>query len=462
MPRRLVPLLAALSLLPGAASAQQPAPRPAAPAAKPAPAPDPVFEAARAGFEARPESERRAVQDSLVWASDYNGVTTGSFGRRTFEALAAWQGRNGLDPTGLLDDRARARLLAAGQAARQAAKFTPQTDSATGIALGVPERLLAKRSALPNGTRWQSQDGRVTLDTKGFRPGETDLDALFDKAAAATPDRKVTYKLKKPDFVVVTGETAQGKFYIRYASGPSGLRGFSLAYDKALAPEVDRLVIAVANSFTPFPAEAAPVAAARAPEPPPAPQALPAGPAATGLVLGPKRVVTAAAALSACSAPTIAGAPARVLRQEGGLTLLEPERPFPRSAPLPPLAPAAPAAGADVVVLAAGHEGGPDAAPGAAGEGGVLAPLQPGAAGAPVLDRAGRLVGLVARMPAGARLVAGLMPPMTHPLIGSDALRRLAEQEGVAFAAAGGADARSTGAVVAPLAGAVVAVQCRG
>ncbi|MFE1597922.1 peptidoglycan-binding protein [Methylobacterium sp. ID0610] len=461
MPRRLLLALAAIPLLPLAAAAQAPRPAaPAAPAASPAAKPaDPAFEAARAAFEARPEAERKAVQDALVWAGDYTSVTSGAFGRRTFESLAAWQRQNGLDPSGILDDRARARLLAAGQAGRQAVQFTLQTDAATGITLGVPERLLPKRGRSPNGSRWQSADGRVTLDTKAFAPGETDLDALFEKAAAATPERKVTYKLKKPDFVVVTGETAQGKFYIRYAAASAGIRGFTLAYDKASARDLDRLVIAVANSFVPFPIEAPAVAAAPAPRPAPAASAAPLAPLATGLAVGPKRLVTAAAALGACPAPLVGGAPARVVRQEAGLALLETDRVL-RPVPLM-AAPAVPAAGEDVVVLGAGREGGPSVAPGAMGAGGVLAPLQPGAAGAPVLDRAGRLVGLVAQWPAQPRLVAGVMPPMTHPLAGIAALRGLLGAEGSALAASAEAAPKSTGAIAASVAGAVVAVQCR-
>ncbi len=69
-------------------------PSPAAP--KPA---DPAFEAARAAFEPLPEAERKALQDALVWTGDFNGVTSGSFGRRTFEAIQAFAARTRLaDP----------------------------------------------------------------------------------------------------------------------------------------------------------------------------------------------------------------------------------------------------------------------------------------------------------------------------------------------------------------------------
>ncbi|MBK3395946.1 MULTISPECIES: peptidoglycan-binding domain-containing protein [Methylobacterium] len=446
----------------GAPAAKAPAPRPAGPTA-----PDPAFEAARAAFEARPEAERRAVQDALVWAGSYNSVVTGTFGRRTYEAIGAWQSRGGAaSATGVLDEAGRGALLAAGEAARKAARFTVAADPATGLVLGIPERLLSKRSRIAGGTRWQSPDGRVTLDTRAYAPGEADLDTLHAQAAAATPERKVTYSLKRPDFTVVTGETPTGKFYIRTAAGAAGLRGFTLSYDKGSAREMDRLVIAIANSFVPFPGESAPPPprpmAATAPDPGakgPAPAGLAApvaGPvAATGIVVGPRRVVAVLPA--ACSAPRIAGEPARILRRDeaAGLVLLEGQAPAGAALAL---AAAPPRPEEAVVVVAAGAEG-PTVTTGEIAAGGVLAPLQPGAAGAPVLDRAGRLLGLVARLPAQPRLVAGIVPPLTHPLVGAAALKALLGAEAPASPASE-AKPLTAGAIAGRVAGAVVALRC--
>lgn len=84
--------------------AGQDRPAPARVAPRPAPAPgalaDPAFEAMRAGFEALPEADRKAVQDALVWTGDFNAVVSGAFGRRTFEALNAYAARTGgADPS---------------------------------------------------------------------------------------------------------------------------------------------------------------------------------------------------------------------------------------------------------------------------------------------------------------------------------------------------------------------------
>lgn len=454
------------------------------PAAAPQPAPDPAFEAARTAFEALPEAERRGLQDALVWTGDYNGMTTGAFGKRSFDGIQTYQTRTGAAPTGVLTPPERTALKREAEEARRAARFKVQPDPASGVVVGVPEALLPKKSAIPGGTRWQSADGRVTLDTKSFPHGETSLDALFERAIAAMPGRKVTYKLKKPDFIVITAETAGGRSYIRYAEGPQGIRGFTLGYDRALADTVDRLVIAVANNFSPFPEDApaptAPTAAtgptprtpasglAAAPAAPPLPGVqAEARPAATGLLLGGGRVLTAASALESCAAPRIGGAAARIERRDaaGSLALLSAEG---LAGGAPPLLRAEPVSeGEALLVLGAQAKGRPSVAPASAAVEGVYAPLQPGAAGAPVLDRSGRLVGLVARFPTAPRLIAGVMPPTRYAVVPGKAVAAFLSESGLPAGAgkdaakdlAKGA-ATTLGGAAAPVLDAVVAITC--
>ncbi|MBY0259793.1 MAG: serine protease [Methylobacterium sp.] len=464
-----------IGALSGTAAAQTPpapAPAKAAPV-KPKPAaPDPAFEAARAAFEALPEAERKGLQEALVWTGEYNSVVSGAFGRRSYEALQAYAARKGTG--GMPDAAARAALLQEGAAARKAAGFTVKPDATSGAVLGVPERILPKRTAQPGGTRWQSADGRITLETKSFAPGETGLEAVFARVTGPSPERRVTYKLLRPDFLVVTAETPTGKSYIRYAAGAAGLRGITLGYDKALAGEVDRLAIAIANSFVPFPdavpaAASGPVAAAPAPGALSAPAPLPApvrraAPIATGLVVAPGRVLTGAAALAGCRSPAVAGLPARVVPGAGtDLVLLESASLAGRTPVLPALRAGALAAGEGLVVLGAEAEG-VAVAPAEAGAAGarITAPLQPGAGGAPVLDRSGSLAGLVAAFPAAPRLVAGVVPPASYALVPAGTVAAFLGQAGLTPpAAAPKTGAGTLGGAAASLSGAVVAVTCQ-
>ena len=442
--------LAALAVAPRPMRAQ---PAPPAAADKKS---DPAFEAARTVFEALPESDRRALQNALVWTGDYNSVDSGAFGRRTFEAIVAYQRRVKAEPTGVLDPPTRAIALAAGRKARDAAGFAIRTDAATGAAIGVPTKLLPRETAVPHGTRWQSADGRITLETRATGPDDPDFAATFERLSASTPDRRVTYKLKRPDFLVVTGETPTGRFFIRYAQIPAGLRGFTLSYDKALAVETDKLVIAVANSFDPLPG-AAPVAAAAAPR---APVAIAAGPQSgaslTGLEVAPGRLLTSAAALGACTGARLGPTLVRVVKSSAALALVETasKRPAALSVGV------APVPGTPVVVVSTGAAGASVAAGEAISASRMNAPLQPGAAGAPAFDRSGGLVGLVATYPAAPRMVAGVVPPAGYDLVTAADVAEFLAAAGVALPARRSGEPLTAGEVAAAVAPAVRVISC--
>lgn len=452
------------------------APRPPSPAL-PGPA-DAAFEAARAAFERLPEADRRALQDALVWTGDYPSTTTGEFGRRTFEGIETYQRRTRQPPTGILDPPARRALLAAGEKARAAAGFATVADAATGIAIGVPATLLPRRASNPNGgSRFQSADGKVTLDTRALPGDADDLKELFERTARDLPGRTVTYRLLRPDFFVVTGDTATGRSYTRYALGPAGLRGFSIGYEKARAAELDRIVIAVGNSFAPFPSgpaaagttavrpgqTGAPGSAGPGGSRPEQNVAASAGPGpepATGLVVGPRRVVTTAE-MEGCREVQVAGARARAVRTERGLTFLETAADR-RGAALPfAAAPPRPEEALVVLFVASAEGSRPVATPAeaATAAGRLFGPLQPGAAGGLVLDRTGALVGLVAPLSRTPRAVAGLVPPASHGYLPASTLREALGPDAPP-AATTSAERRSVGDIAALLAPAIVAIAC--
>jgi hypothetical protein len=370
-----------------------------------------------------------------------------------------------LAPSGSLDERGRAGLLTAARRAREAVGFEIVGDTRTGIRLGIPRKLLTREEQAPGqggGSRWQSEDGRATLDTRSYPPGGTDLAALFERLTTSTvPGRKVTSKLLRGDALVVTGETQAGRFYIRYTGGAEGVRGYSLGYDKGMAKELDAVVVAIANSFEAFPGTtfvATPAAPRVTVAPPAAVEPAMAGAGlATGLVVAPGRVVTAA--LDRCPRPLVGGAPARIVKVGHGMALLDVE-----AGPHLSLSLGTPDAATSLVALAYGPGVPARTLTAVAGEpvaGALLAPLQPGAAGAPVFDRAGRLVGLVSAIPAGPRLVAGVAIPAEHPLLAGTELAALLHDAGalVRLPTEPAADG-SAGEIAAAAGPSVVAVDC--
>ncbi len=460
--------LLGLALLAAASGAQAQAPAPAAP--------NPQMAAAQASFEALPEAERKAIQTDLIWAGQFNGAVSGSFGPLTFRAINALKGGRG-PADGVLAPADRAALAKAAQAARDAAGFRLITDDKTGVRIGIPGKLLPKRDATPaGGSRWQSADDKVTLDTTASPPGD-DLAALFEKATTVSPNspRKITYKLLRPDFFVVTGETPTGRFYRRLAAGPQGLRGFSIGYDKALAPTVDKLVIAIAASFEPFPTGPVPAsgtavasAAALASAPPlMQPAARSNERYGVAVLLSDTVALGAASAVEGCRSLRAGGRTARPRAKDAsGLVLLDLDG---TGAARPPaLAGQVPDAGAALVLVAFSDDAGKRAAVALPGQAlrattgaAVLAPLQPGQAGSPAFDRQGRLVGLVTANPSDKQLVAGIAPQRSYALADSAAIQGVLGNAGLSLTTDSGAAASlSTGAVVDKVSGAVVPLVC--
>ena len=234
----------------GLSQAQSPAPAGVAPAV---PQPDPAFEASRRAFEALPEADRRAIQDALVWTGDYKGVVDGGFGRGTRAAIVAFAQRSGLVTDGTLDGKGRASLSAAANLARVAVGFSSVRDPRTGATVGIAGTLLGKRVDTASGSRWTSSDGGMSLETEQGREAAADLMARFDRLKDTTPARRVTYKLLRPDFLVVSGETGKSTFYTRLTRGVVDgvpvVRGFTFTYptgvktydslSKALATAID-------------------------------------------------------------------------------------------------------------------------------------------------------------------------------------------------------------------------------
>ncbi len=449
----------------------------------PAAAPDPAFEAARAAFDALPEADRRAIQDALVWTGDYKGTVDGGFGRMTREAIIAFAKRAKLPADGSLDTKARAALVAAGAKARDAALFKPVLEAKSGVTIGVPAKLFSKKTASAQGARYNTPDGAAALDVFSAPDPGNELSAMYDRLKVDAPNRKVSYKVLRADFFVVSGDAAGRVFYTRVARGVAEgapvLRGYTLTYPVQQRAAFDALNIAIANSFSPFATAAVAVAnapagaggAARPPQTPglaPPLQASAPRPTLVGsaIVVAPGKALAVMASRT-CTDAQIGGRKATMSPQPGpdGLVMFD----VPGQT-APALALATGSASGPVVVLQQGPRAGVPAselivAPGdlGAGETGarVFAPLQRASNGAAVFSRSGALVGLVGVAKSAPRLVAGIVPAAASPVIGTDPAKAFLQSAGVVSAPSeAGKGEKSAGEIAAASGASVLPLFC--
>ena len=439
--------------------------------------------AAKAAYDSLPEADRRAIQDALIWTGDYMGIISGSFGPRTSDAIAAYAKRLGLSSAEALAAEPRARLLKQAQALRQAVGFTIVKDKRAGVSIGLPMKLLPKETGTDSGSRYSSIDGSLVVDTLTRPAGADGLGTIFDRMSANAGQRKVTYKLSRPDFFVVSGEIGDRKFYSRYATGTVGddtlVRGFTLTYAKTAADRMDAVALAVVAGFDPFPAAGAPASivsgAPAAQVAVTAPKSVGALPAVeVDAVLVAPDLAVASLSARTCTDPSVGGGKAtyRVQDDATGLALLTVARterqpimlaagPIPSGASLYAVfhADAAPRGkgGPLFVAEAVAQTGNAD------GTGGLMisAPLQGRTAGTPVVDRAGSLVGLTQPLRASPLLVAGTMLQADYRVTDAGQIKALLDRAGIAPqtpAAAG--RAASLGDMVAALGRSIIRVTC--
>ena len=112
-------------------------------------------------------------------------------------------------------------------------------------------------------------DGSVTLDLTNFGGGDANLAQALCGAYADAPGRKIAFKISRPDYFrrFRRGGGPQNLRAHGQGARPVGptrqrVRGFRLVYPAAQSAEFDRIAVAVASSFEPFPSAASTPAAA--------------------------------------------------------------------------------------------------------------------------------------------------------------------------------------------------------
>ena len=246
----------------GADDAAPEVPDPDATAALPDPAAEPVAEAppevdpdetpaqARVSEAELTAEDRMALQEALKWYGFYDGGVDGSFGKGTRASMAAWQGANGLEQTGILTIKQRAQLTGSYRADRAEFGFETVSEAESGIEITLPLALIQFDRYEPPFVHYSEKAGSGLKVLLISEPGgKAGLAGLYDV-------------LQTLELVPPTGERAleEASFTLRgsndkietlaFAQVESGnIKGYLISWNRADGARMNRILPALRSSF---------------------------------------------------------------------------------------------------------------------------------------------------------------------------------------------------------------------
>ena len=460
-------------------------------------------------------SARIGLQRSLIWVNTFPAIADGNITPRTINAIREYQARLGRPQTGILRADELDRLLADAKRVRDGVGYRTLRDDATGTVVGVPANLIATTERVRRGTRLRSPNGAIDIVTMEIPRAERSLGEHYDMTLRNRPPAH--YKVFRGNWFVIAGAEASGRsYYVRMHDTGGALRGFAISYDPMLTPILGPVVSAMSSDFRPD-ANGMSVAESQddvgnlrsrqaslppsqnlQPLPPLASEPQPAAPAgAPSGVGGPSEPIrqglstgtgflvsssgyflTNAHVVTDCASIAIGVfGPARLVDADAtnDIALLQVGAVVPAT-PLT-FAPRSPTIGEEIIalgfplqnILANGLNMTRGDVSALAGIGGdtrflqISAAVQPGNSGGPLLDRSGRLVGIVTGKLNATRVArsTGDIPQSVNFAIRSELAELFLRRHGIAFTVASAEGAKREAAeIVAATKDAVHQVAC--
>jgi S1-C subfamily serine protease len=208
------------------------------------------FQTSSEWFHSKTEKDRFVLQGMMILLGNYVGLIDGEFGRRTYDAVVAYEVAEGLSVDGVLTPPEERQMFAQAAVVYDELGFTDQTDSHAGIDLPIPTKLFATHASSQWGTRWESADDGVELETLAIPGAETTFAALFARLSRAG-DRTIEYSLRRDSIFVLSGTVGPRRFYTTFVRSEGMSRGFSVSWTPS-RDKVGRTISAFLASMAKF------------------------------------------------------------------------------------------------------------------------------------------------------------------------------------------------------------------
>ncbi len=227
------------------------------PEPEPEPEPEPVPEEpdetprqARASEAELTRDQRAELQIALQWAGFYQGAIDAAYGRGTRNSMAAWQGANGFEVTGILTTKQRAALLGQYNAVLDGLDMAVVTDARAGISIEMPTAKVAFEKYESPFAHYSATDdlgARVLLISQ---PGDRNtLFGLYEIMQTLEIVPLDGPRERKRDRFVLTGENSRFVSHTEAKLVDGAIKGFTLIWPSGDEERRQRVLEIMQASF---------------------------------------------------------------------------------------------------------------------------------------------------------------------------------------------------------------------
>ncbi|HEY9058038.1 MAG TPA: serine protease [Aurantimonas sp.] len=201
---------------------------------------------------------RKGLQIRLAWTGDYVGAFDGSIDAASLRAIRDFQARHGMTPSGVIDEAMLGLLIAQSDEAEMALGMTLVDDAATGARAALPLALVRDFGATEVGNLWRSSDNAVEIETVRIADTGQTIRGLFDVLSVPTASRSVSDAEFGGAWFVLRGQEAGRSYVMRFAGRAGDLRGLSISYTASEAARMAPYAVVASNLFDAFAGEPLP------------------------------------------------------------------------------------------------------------------------------------------------------------------------------------------------------------
>jgi len=221
-----------------------------APAALAPALPDESPAEARASERALTTQQRMDLQVALAWQGFYTSGIDGAFGAGTRRSMAAWQGANGYEETGILTTAQRAELIDAVSVERAALGLETVRDDAAGIEIDLPLGLVKfDHYNAPFATYAPANDSGVQVLLISQSGDQARLFGLYDilQTLEIVPLEGPRERNRNGFSLTGTNDEITSHTEVKLQGGL--IKGFTLVYPTAKADQMGRVLATMKDSF---------------------------------------------------------------------------------------------------------------------------------------------------------------------------------------------------------------------